>query len=65
MKSYENVFAIVRVDKFQAAEVAITNKITVKAIYKEEEQARSETERLNKQKTVNGCCYFYQETRLF
>ncbi len=65
----EQVFAIVRVDKFQVADAAAIDDetwpvvITVKGILPSKEAAIAETARLNALNAEKGCLYFWQMTR--
>jgi len=63
-RTTKHVFAIVRVDEFQSADVPWNNRITVKEIVSTEQEARLEVERLNGLNKKKGGVYFWQVTRL-
>lgn len=62
-RTTKHVFAIVRVDNFQSADVSWSNRITVKEIVATEQEARDEVERLNGLNAKKGGIYFWQLTR--
>jgi len=62
-RTAKHVFAIVRVDEFQSADVPWGNRITVKEIVMTEQEARREVERLNGINKQKGGVYFWQVTR--
>ena len=63
-RTSKHVFAVVRVDEYQPADVPWTNRIIVKEIVMSEQEARLEVERLNELNKGKGCVYFWQVTRL-
>jgi len=61
---YDHVFTIIRIDDFQGSEVPIESKIAVQKILWSEEEAETETVRLNNLNSDKGCRYFWQIARL-
>ena len=56
------MYAIVRVDEFQGSEVLLKDKITVKCVVIDLEEAKREVERLNKLNPHSY--YFWQYTQV-
>ena len=58
------VYAVVRIDRFQPEEVALENRVSVKEVVWSEEEARAEVDRLNGLNSDKDVHYFWQATRL-
>lgn len=61
MRNAEQCFAIIRIDDLPTDNLEL--RVRVKAIVWSEEEARSETARLNTENAAKGCVYFWQTTR--
>jgi hypothetical protein len=60
----KQVYAIVRLDKFQDDRTSPENRITVKKIVRDAATACAEVDRLNKLNSAKECIYFWQATRI-
>ena len=63
-KKYLHVFAVIRVDTFHDSSTHVEDKITVTKIFRTQESAEQEVERLNKLNAQKGSIYFWKITRL-
>lgn len=61
---HDHVYAIVRCDRFHAADVAFEQLITIKKVVRDPEFAAAEVRRLNELNGPKDSIYFMQVTRL-
>ncbi len=60
----KHVYAIIRIDEFHGETASWPNRVTVKEILWDEEEAKKEVDRLNRLNAQKDCQYFFQMTRL-
>jgi hypothetical protein len=64
-KEREEVFAVLRWDRFQGSETSPDMLITVKEVVRSQQLAEAEVARLNALNEGKGVLYWWQTTRLF
>ncbi|MBW2258793.1 MAG: hypothetical protein JRI25_30015 [Deltaproteobacteria bacterium] len=64
-KNAEQVFAVLRHDRFLLDVAKIESTITVKEVVRDLELAKAEVSRLNASNAEKDCHYFWQTTRLY
>jgi hypothetical protein len=63
-KDYEHVYAVIRSDDFLGDDCPSEEKVTVKMIVRDRDEAEREVARLNALQKPGGPHYFWQVTRL-